>query len=362
MNFIGTGSKCPNVDFPLGQLPQLSCYSATVSCPNTTDIGIYFAYATPPGSQGTIVIFTGSGGTTAYGGEPPNESYAASYYSGNNGSGKAYEVVLTAWFDDWEDTNTGPAQIYPYNIQTAACRAATFLNYVRYQNALLYTANTGMCAHGSSGGAGAVAYSLAWYGAANYLDKVELLAGPTFSDIEQGCEVPNGPAVTICPLGQFGCQGWPPYTVVESPEYVKGAQNDVGAWTGYPRFCNGQNNTSSEDGPWLQQSIVETVTGQPSFNYPNTAMSGWLCASSQTVGSYNSSSPQGEIFLQQFTQPSQLWPGNYDVYAVYQCFQDEGVAFGTVPYLQGSPSGFNAIVDDMIGQLNTVACSKNVNH
>ena len=58
-----------------------------------------------------------------------------------------------------------------------------------------------MCAQGFSAGSGALGYALAWYGAATsaeyHLDKVALLSGPVFSDIEQGCEDPIPPPQTV---------------------------------------------------------------------------------------------------------------------------------------------------------------------
>ena len=189
---------------------------------------------------------------------------------------------------------------------------------------------------------------------------MEFLAGPAFGDIMQGCEIPRAPKVAVCPPGQFGCQGWPSYATLEYPEYINSAQHDVGDWTG-DMHCGEQ--TGGNNGNWLDQSIVETATGQPSFNYPSTSMVGWLCASSDD-GTYNSSSPQGEIFFEQFAQPSQLLPNNYDVYAVYTCHEDEEVATGTVSSLPSSPSGFTAITNDMIGapSSQTVACTKNPGH
>src|SRR5208282_4513681 len=58
------------------------------------------------------------------------------------------------------------------------------------------------CAQGFSAGSSAVAYALAWYGAGSYLDNAELLSGPVFSDIQQGCEYPQPPlAGWVCNNG-----------------------------------------------------------------------------------------------------------------------------------------------------------------
>jgi hypothetical protein len=78
----------------------------------------------------------------------------------------------------WEDTTNGiiPPPV-AHNIQAAACRPATFLSRVFQET---YTTG-GFCAQGTSGGSGAIAYSMAWYGwgssSTQPLDKVELNVG-----------------------------------------------------------------------------------------------------------------------------------------------------------------------------------------
>jgi hypothetical protein len=120
-------------------------------------------------------------------------SYVGSYVAAG------YQVVQIAWGPsapgiDWEYTTVSGSS-NPPSIRAAACRPASFLNWVR--NGGIWAGNGGMCAHGNSAGSAAIAYALAWYdaGAATasngqgYLDKVVLENGPVFSDIEQGCEI-----------------------------------------------------------------------------------------------------------------------------------------------------------------------------
>src|SRR5262249_13398005 len=117
------------------------------------------------------------------------------------------------WATDWGQatTQTGPT----YNVKLAACRPATLLNHIynRFFTAVkAITPSAGMCAQGFSAGSAAIAYSLAWYGGGDdlnrvYLDKVELLSGPVLSDIKQGCDVPSA---EVCACGN-------PITGVGSP-------------------------------------------------------------------------------------------------------------------------------------------------
>jgi len=82
-------------------------------------------------------------------------------------------------------------------------------------------------------------------------------------------------------------------------------------------------------------------------------MSSWLCRSVlQIDGQPNNSSPQGQIFYAQIGQSNS--PPHYDVYAVDNCPGAENVGGGTVPGFYANlftttPSGSQAIVDDMIG-------------
>jgi len=73
------------------------------------------------------VFFPGSSGTSANGDQTP----AAYYFS------LGYEIVQIEWANDWEITNAPAADTgnnsstnYPANIQVAACREATFLNFI----------------------------------------------------------------------------------------------------------------------------------------------------------------------------------------------------------------------------------------
>lgn len=308
---------------PSGYLGGMSCYSGEVeSCANADDLGFTYGVENPDGEiAGTVVFLDGGGGTDGTSGD---SNYAQAYLQ------QGYQVVYLAWDTDWEYTNESSGN----SIKDAACRPATFLQYV-YQN--LY-AKGGMCAQGASAGSGAVAYSLAWYGAGSYLDNVELLSGPVFGDIEQGCVVPSAPTVEVCPNGEYGCNGagWP-----DSPAYIDDDKTEVSSWSGISGCSGRQQTTASDNAAWKQMSIVDG-TNNPSFDYPETGMAGWLCSNDNSV--QNNSAAQGEFFYQQFTNPGQV--ALYSVTRVDHCAGTEGVSEGQVP---DGESGFNAISAHMLG-------------
>lgn len=305
---------------PAGYFPGASCFAATVSCPDTSDIQVTYGLTNPDGaSRGMIALFNGAGGTQPYGGSTPGRNYSDTYLQAG------YQIVQSAWETDWEDTGITSGK----NVRTAACRPATLLNFFHQT---LYEGDGGMCAQGASAGSAAVAYSLSWYGSSNYLDKVELLSGPVLSNIDEGCMVPNAPPVTVCPAGQLGCEGEP---WIDKPQYVGGDQIAVAQWSGLA--CQqGMQTKAAANASWKAMSIVDAMNG-PSFSYPQTAMAGWLCSNG-----VNNSAAQGEIFYRQFTTSAQT--AEYSVTRVDGCSGSEGVDVGTTALAQ---NGFVAISSNM---------------
>ena len=305
---------------PVGYFPGASCFAATVSCPDTLDIQVTYGLTNPDGvPRGMIALFNGAGGTQPYGGSTPGRNYSDTYLQAG------YQIVQSAWETDWEDTGITGGK----NVRTAACRPATLLNFFHQT---LDQGNGGMCAQGASAGSAAVAYSLSWYGSSNYLDKVELLSGPVLSDLDEGCMVPNAPPVTVCPAGQFGCEGEP---WADKPQYVGGDQIAVGQWSGLA--CQqGKQTRAAANASWKAMSIVDGITG-PSFSYPQTALAGWLCSNG-----VNNSAAEGQFFYRQFTTAAQT--AEYSVTRVNGCSGSEGVEAGTTALGQ---NGFVAISSNM---------------
>jgi len=343
-----TPVACPS-GFLSGTSYGMTCYKATItSCNNTEDLGFTYGYATPSNQVlGTIVLLTGAGGQDAnQESEKPN--FATFYFNQN------YRVVQLAWDKDWEDATNGMtgSGVPAHDIKAAACRPATFLRHV-YDK--IYTAG-GMCAQGYSGGSGALGYALAWYGA-TYLDKAELLSGPVFSDIEQGCvkPAPTSP-VTVCSGSPTWCQlgtpPGPPYQAPwpQSPTYSGHPMNSMKTWTGDGTCVSGDPNTgvtsATSNQKWLAMSIVDG-TSNPSFSYPHTVVTGFVCAT--TSSSMNNSSPEGWLFFDAPISAQQV-----ALYAVQNCPNAEAVdgTGATVPaiidLITGQPEdGLTAIRNDM---------------
>jgi hypothetical protein len=150
--------------------------------------------------------------------------------------------------------------------------------------------------------------------------------------------------------------------VTNDANYVRAWTNDNTCQNTYPAFTSAGSNQN-----WLNQSIVDQSTGQPgqgavpTFNYPSTAMSGWLCRtlektdpvcpnSTDPLDCPNNSSTQGQIFY------SQVTPGTapFTVYSVDGCRGPEGVPVGTVSglatqYGGQAPTGEVAVEYHMAG-------------
>jgi hypothetical protein len=302
----------------------MSCFQATVVCPNTADLSVTYGYLPPPGAiTGTIFFHSGGAGTVPY----DVTAYLGPY------SGAGYALVQMSWPSSWEDTG-----LTVKNVGVSACRPATLMNYIFQQVA---SPGGAKCAQGFSAGSAAVGYSLAWYGAGSYLDNVELISGPVFSDIEQGCVVPNPPLLSVCTPGQFGCPAGEEFA--DSPSYDAGPMGSgtaqgVGVITGDASCGGNATTTPQSNANWKAMSIVNGTT-MPSFSYPQTTMAGWVCNNG-----INPSAAQGDIFYQQFTSSGQT--AGFSLYPVTNCFQAEGVDSGTVASL-GGEAGSSAITNDM---------------
>lgn len=302
---------------PAGFSPGAQCSQATVSCPNTADIQVTYGVQQGSGTKGTVVMVSGSGGTL-----PFNGAVVPLYTEAG------YSLITFAWSSDWQDTGLAAK-----NIATAACRPATLLNY------LLQNGRGAKCAHGDSGGAAAIGYALAWYGASSYLDKVQLVSGPVFSDVEQGCEVPPPPPMTVCPAGQFGCERGD--TFQDTLSYDSAAAMYAQQITGQTGCAGNARTSSASNTAWKAMSIVDGTT-QRSFSYPKTALSGWVCDNG-----INNSAAEGNIFFQQFTSSSQI--ANLLLVPVSNCTGAEDVDTGFTPNGMFVPT---AMLNDMTDPVN----------
>ncbi len=342
------------------------CFTAQVNCPNADSLPFVYGYWSPQGTpKGTIVTLTGDGGT--YASTPAFSTLYIPQYEAAN-----YQIVQVAWGSPapgvaWEIANSAPNSNTTPSIINAACRVATFIHYVKTGG--IWTAN-GMCVHANSGGAGALAYALTWYGEAGDLTKVLMENGPVFSRIDLGCEVPNGNFTTVCAPNttQTGCNT-PTWPLVNgqaqqfSLEYVPQNASDVNLWTGNtgPTCANGQGITTTYNQSWYGMSILSgNQPVQQNFNYPNTKMSAWLCqAVSKSGASLNNTTAQGGEYYAEFTQQSQA--GNQMSVNGVVCTTSEDIEEGTTFYHNtnyNNKNAYQALIDDMIN-ISGRACNPN---
>jgi hypothetical protein len=320
-----------SVSCPSGFSAGTACFSGTVSCPETVDIGFTYGVVNAGGTEGTVVFFNGQFGTTVGFAQevtaftPPKHDF---------------QTVQVIWATPWEETGKGNAA----NVKTAACRPATLMDWLLNQKNVY--SGGGMCAQGASAGSAAIAYSLTEYGAYQYLNHVELESGPVLSNIALGCN-PTSPPVSVCDGNACltGGEGaWP-----DSPLYVDGAEGFIDTWTGSSgvnKCVVGTKISTAQLSAWKAMSIVDGLTetkADATLAYPNTSVTGWLCSKPTDCSSascQNNSAAEGYFFFHSVTSPT-------TVYRVNSCSGTEGVEGGTVPQLKNE-SGLKGIETDMV--------------
>ncbi|MGA8763774.1 MAG: hypothetical protein WB562_12985 [Candidatus Sulfotelmatobacter sp.] len=316
---------------PTGYEAGTACFSGTLNCPNTLDIGFTYGVVNRGGRDGTVVFFNGQ-----YGTEVGFAQYIAPYTPPQHD----FQTVQVIWKSAWEDTGNGAG----IDLKTAACRPATLMDWLLNQRNVY--SGGGMCAQGASAGSAAIAYSLAEYGAYQYLTHVELESGPVLSDVSVGCN-PASPAVNVCSGNHCltGGEGsW-----LDSPLYVNGGQGVVSTWTGASganKCVIGTGISQPQYVAWKAMSIVDGLTGpqaDTTFAYPHTSIAGWLCSKQpgcRTSSCQNNSAAEGQVFYQNVTTPT-------SVYRVDNCAGPEGVEDGNVPQLNHE-AGLQAIITEML--------------
>jgi Bacterial Ig-like domain (group 2) len=168
---------------PAGGVTGTTCYSVTVACPNIADTNAGVKVTVPTGtSQGTVIFVGGGGGTGNY------EGYTYGATIINDLVQAGYTAVQVSFPDLSLGWLTGPG-----GTRSLACRFATTTRWV-YDQVHQGGATAPLCAHGESGGASAIAYSLSHYGMASFLSMVEPAGGPPFGRIDNGC-LCNQPSV-----------------------------------------------------------------------------------------------------------------------------------------------------------------------
>jgi hypothetical protein len=289
---------------------------------------------------GTIVLFSGSDGTSPY--FDGSHYYAGQYVSN-------YTVVQFEWASPgWEQAS--PSGTYPDSILAAACRPATLLNYFK-NNSFIHPSSAAMCAQGSSAGSAAISYSMSRYGA-TYLTNVELQSGPVLSEIDQGCST-SAPTLTLCNTTGFCTAG-------TQTEAAGGLWTDTTAYTYNDSTIDGWSGLSgcgSSSGAgnltaWKNMSIVDgSYSGvTPVFNFGSGVYKhGWLCFSYKTgtcmTNCPNNSAAEGYDW---YTALSSASDPHFEVTGTQYCDAAEGVSEGTDPDYSTSEEA--VIASDMTTQ------------
>jgi hypothetical protein len=294
------------------------CQQAFITCPNAAQIGLTYGWTGPTNPQGTIVMFSGGSGTSPTEQGDDILTYAANYISN-------FQIIQVEWASAWEDPSSDGSG---GNVLNAACRPATFLNYINTS-----LRQGAMCAQGGSAGGAAIGYAMAWYGAASYIATAVFTSGPTLSEMDQGCTYPNASTPTICGSGSTYCssatKSWTDRII-----YVPHYNADVSAWTGIAACATPQVNSANYP-TWAAMSLVDgsTTGANSTFNFQSTTKHSWLCAGYQLQqcnppSCPNNSASEGKYFYDAVAKAGDT---NVLVSGVTNCVGEEGVAQGNDP-------------------------------
>jgi hypothetical protein len=269
------------------------CVSLTISnCGSIAPWNV--TLGTVQGSLGKTVMYANGSEWTAPGGSGYLTPLAKA----------GYTTVSAAWLPGWQDGSG--------NLMESACGPATLFNYV---------ANGGQIALiAASGGAGAAAYAVSWYGLSSSLSGLWITSGPVYSDLGQGCEIPKASAVTVTPSDGGS---W-----TSALNFMQGTNLLMTEFTGQP--CEPKSDTTSTEYQlWEAQSILA-----PGAQFPSLYVYAQLCANAPEP---NNSTGQGSLWL----GPMGAW-----TVAISGCSGSEGTTVGTTPE---GVNGQTAVVDDLEG-------------
>jgi hypothetical protein len=282
------------------------CYHATVSCPQLPDLGITYGIATPTTpSNGMIVFIRGSGGTITLPGNISKELPFDLFHD-------SYQSVQAGWDTWWQLTGWPDSGSF----KVAACREATFLNFMYtnyYQTNTNNTATAGMCVHAQSAAAGALALAMTYYGAGSYIDKADFVSGPQYGNLVQGC-VPNQPESSVCaPVNGKTPNGCNVYagSFSEYPDYHTGSASNISRELGQNPPCDdtSHNYTAADITTLTDTSLIDGLS-DASYTYPQTAVAAYEC--DDDIDFNNPTSLQGWYWLSQMSTASQTAGGcNY---------------------------------------------------
>jgi hypothetical protein len=169
---ITSASNCG----PIGGVSYDRCLSCLISgLAGASNVSASLRVSNNSGSlSGTLVFFVGGDGNNYYEGAFSYSTGSILNASINNG----YKVIQARWNNNPFSGTLGPLVL-------AGTRNATLLKAI-YDDPTLYTAGTVFGALGNSGGSSQIAYSLAHFGAGDWLDLAVMTSGPPHGRIDYG--------------------------------------------------------------------------------------------------------------------------------------------------------------------------------
>jgi hypothetical protein len=277
---------------PTGAPSGASCKRVTVAgCSGieTEALDATIAYLpAPAGLTGTVVHFSGSGGTGFQLGATQQYQTAG------------LRNVYVAWASAWEQTGS-------HGIKAAGCRPSTVLKWIFDEPSLHAGSRAiGFCGEGFSGGSGQLGYALAHYGMGAYLDYVNEMSGPPFGRID------------------FGCNGDAPATAqVCGATVTTRLPRSLDSWENIPPplYCGSTGVPAAELDRWKADSIAVGGT----YAYPRTQVQFFACTYQATAVT-----ALGKLYFDQISAAT----GGDPARASYHCYtqadgcQGEGLGTG----------------------------------
>jgi len=210
------------------------------------------------GYTGDVVMHKGSTGQASW------NTFNASH------RGNGLRVSNLVWDSAWEDSGLGTGQRSP---KTAALRVKAALAWI-HQNVHVVGAAAAFCGAGTSGGSGALLYSIMHHGAGELFDHVQLQAATPMGRIDVGCTPRQAPVPTDCP------------GVSLSPSYSERSASNFRKWTNV-RSCLKANRTQTDMNGWREASVASAGARRA---FDKTSISAFWCQTSP-----NETLPQGAL-------------------------------------------------------------------
>jgi len=203
---LGTVKETPDT-CPAGPIANTNCRRLQVSCPEMKTIEVQVRITEPAAGtalRGTVVMGSGAGGNSFYGGQPVAQGLLKDI------AAMGFRVVDRAWTGGWTTHEGG--------LKKESCRYATLLTWVHDH---LHTGGK-FVATGNSGGSAEIGYAMTTWHRGDILDLAIPTSGPPIARLDYAC-VKQASAewapvcASIVPKGKMEC----------TPSCTLGTSNDV---------------------------------------------------------------------------------------------------------------------------------------